>query len=224
MKNRLRTLINIHRVDHILDQHGLIVLVLYWVTGLLSIPSVSRWARHAPRKYPRLRFAYNEEKRKPSAAWQDAVALGLFALTPVAIRLTWADRKWEMGIGVVLSGYLIYDALTRHLRILWFDDLEPDAKGERRNVWSHRRILFLAIFSYAQAILLFPSIFHTVHLARDITYASLLERSFANATLIWLPAPTSAMDVIQISVSLIYLTVVIATAASISYQRKELAS
>jgi len=96
----------------------------------------------------------------------------------------------------------------------------PDA---RRGGSSHRRILFVAIFSFTQSIVLFPSIYRYAPGLSTYNHTTLQERSFSTATLFTLATPVTVVDVIQVSGSLFFLTIMIATMASIAYRRKEFA-
>jgi len=206
----------------IFRQHGMVSFILYWLTGVLSLLSASFWARWLPDTLPLIGRTHDPETGKRYPALQDGVFLLSLVLTPLAIRLAWADIR-TASAGCFLSAFLIFDSLSRHVRIMWFDDLEPNVPGVRRKVWSHRRILFLAILSYAQSIPLFSSLLHTAPLLRARPFQFLMDRSLGTATLLSLPDVITSLDILQIAVSLFYLAIVVATTASVAYKRGEAA-
>jgi hypothetical protein len=207
----------------IFDHHGLIVFLLYWVTEIASWLSLSHWLRALPRILP-CGFAFDTVSKTVKPWWQDIVFLLFFVLlTPLAVSKAWNPRPETAVYGFVLSIYLLFDTIVYHLRILWFDSLQPGISDARRGVSSHRRILFVAIFSFTQSIVLFPSIYRYVPGLSTENHTKLQERSFSTATLFNLTTPITVVDVIQVSVSLFFLTIMIATMASIAYRRKEFA-
>ena len=205
----------------IFARHGLIVFILYYVTEVASWASVGHWLRYLPRKIPWLGFALDANFNTVKAWWQDTVVLALLLLTPLAGSIACDPQPASAYAGRFLSIYLLFDAVIYDIRVLWFDDLKPGLPKYRRGVWSHRRILFLATFGYAQSIILFPSLYQQVPNLSTSSHTSLLERSFSTATLLSLNSPLTSVDVIQVAVSLFFLAIVIATTASIAYHRQE---
>lgn len=207
----------------ILDDHGLIVFVLYWLTEIGSKISASHQLRALPQKYPRFKFAFDTDSDKTKPSWQDAVTLFfLVVLTPIATGLSWDSRRWVAFLGFLFCIYLLLDNILYFSRVFWFDDLRPGDSNTRRRVTSHRRILFVALLGFGQSIFLFPSIYHHVSSLSGTSRQDLFERSFSTATLFSLPKPITLVDMIQVSVSLFFLVIVIAVTASIAYRRKEL--
>jgi hypothetical protein len=140
----------------IFDHHGLIVFLVYWVTEIASWLSLNHWLRALPRILP-CGFAFDTVSRTVKPWWQDIVFLLFFVLlTPVAVSKAWSPRPETAICGFVLSIYLLFDTIVYHLHVLWFDNLQPGIPDPRRGVSSHRRILFVAILSFAQSIVLFP--------------------------------------------------------------------
>jgi hypothetical protein len=206
----------------ILDRHGLIVFVLYWLTEIGSKISGSHRLRALPQTCRTFRFAYDPDSDKATAWWQDIVAIAfLCLLTPSAVYLSWVSNCGVAFVGLLFSIYLLLDTVLYFSRVLWFDDLRPGDSDQRRKVTSHRRILFVAVFSFGQSIVLFPSIYHHVPSLSNSCRQVLFERSFSTATLFSLSSPITLVDVIQVSVSLFFLAIVIAVTASIAYRRKE---
>lgn len=208
----------------ILQKHGLITWLLYWFTGLISLVTVSHWARWLPNYLPVIGETHDNENGKTKAWLQDSAALLVFGATGVAIYITWCGCMRFPDTGAWVAAYLILDSLSRHVRMMWFDDLEPWMPKKRREVWSHRRILFLGIISYALSIVLFTSLLHEVDHLQHKAFITLLERSFGTATLLSLPRSISEVDAVQVIISLFYLAIVVATTASIAYRRGEVAS
>jgi hypothetical protein len=206
----------------ILRDHGFIVTLLYWGTEVASWFSLGHWLRALPR-IDSIGWALDEKSSKPAPWWQDLVALLYFALTPLALSMAWSGNSRTSGIGSFISVYLLFDPLIYHVRVLWFDDLKPGIPDSRRGVWSHRRILFLAIGAYVQSIILFPAIYRQVDQLSDLTRSELASRSLAVATSLSLAEPVTYADLAQLSFSLFLLVIVIATTASIAYRRKEIA-
>jgi hypothetical protein len=206
----------------ILDRHGLIILVLYWVTEIVSWLSLGHWLRALPRKMSIFSFAFDATLGIVKAWWQDMIfLLTLILLTPLAVTMAWNSNPCLALLGTFFSGYFLFDAIIYHVRVLWFDDLQPGIPNSRRGVSSHRRILFVAIFSFIQSIFLFSSLYRGVSELPDRSYISLLQRSFSTATLLSLASPVTIVDVVQVSVSLFFLAIVIAVMASIAYSRPE---
>jgi hypothetical protein len=199
----------------IFHQHGLVVWGLYILSEVFSILSISRWLRRPP-AHRFLASAVDQDSGKPKAWWQDAVFLVLL-LAGTFIALLSCISGAPSQLATWLAWYFIYDGFSRHVRVQWFDDIEPRIQNRRRRVWSHRRILFIAILSYAQSILLFG----VIYLSRGLPTP--FERSFGLATLLALPTGLTGADVIQVMLSLFFLSVVIATAAANAYNRGEIA-
>ena len=205
-------------------EHGLIVWLAYWFTGIVSLVTISHWARWPRDKWPVVGYTHDKETGKTKPWLQDSVALFLLILSLPVLYLYWCNCTTIPKLWVWFSAYLILDPLSRHVRIMWFDDLEPGIKKIRRKVWSHRRILFLAILSYGQSIFLFTPLLQWVDFLRQKSFWTLWERSFGTATLTSLPHALTKVDVVQVLVSLFYLAIVVATTASIAYKRREVAS
>jgi len=206
----------------ILERHGLIVFILYWVSALLSLASVGYWLRWLPRRVASLSSAYDATSDRIKPWWQDIVfLLLLILLTPLAVDIASSPRQQIAQFGSFLSVYLVFDTVIFQICVLWFDDLRPGISDSNRGVSSHRRILFVAILSFSQSILLFPAIYRWVPELSGYSYPSLLERSFSTATLLSLSLPISAFDVVQVILSLFFLAIVIATMVSIAYRRHE---
>lgn len=203
--------------------HGLLVLILYYSTKVLQWASLSFWIRSLPRFVGKPDSAIDRKADKISAWWQDAVSLVFIAFTPAALLLALSPRSCLTCLGLALSGYLIFDAAIYYVRVLWFDDIQPSIVPTRRKVWSHRRILFLAIAAYAQSILLFGVLYSLVPALQGSDYLHLLEESFLTATLLGVNSPLSWVNVLQVGFSFFYLAIVIAITASISYRREEYA-
>ena len=198
-------------------RHGPVVAALWCLTEALSWGSVGHWLRWLPRKVPTLSFAFDSDADKVKPWWQDGVAIILLACTVVPFGLA----ALTPSRAALLAAYLIYDAALYHIRALWFDDISPGILTKRREVWSHRRILFLALLHYAQSILLFVPIYDYVLGSTLIGFPRLFQRSFTTATLVSLGHPFTGVDVAQVTVSLFYLAVVISTMASVAYRRPE---
>jgi len=205
----------------ILRKHGWIVLILYCLTEALSYLSIGHLIRAVPRCIRQFRFAFDLHNDKVKPGWQDAVAIGLLLLTPAAIDLASSHHPNEAFWGRLLASYLIADALLYHVRVLWFDDLKPRISPVRAQVWSHRRLLFVALAHYAQSIFLFGAVFLTIPQLQPIMLARALTRSFSNATLLSFPHTPTPTDIIQVSVSLFFIAISIATMASVAYRRQE---
>ena len=201
---------------HVLKRHGPLVVALWYTTEAASWLSIGHWLRWLPRRIRFLAFAYNAAADKVKPWWQDAVAMLLLAATALPFYLV--DGK---AASAAVAAYLIFDAAIYHIRALWFDDLTPWILSKRREVWSHRRILFLSLLHYLQSMLLFIPIYACV-LATSLAKAPhLFKRSFATATLMSLGHPLTGADMAQVAVSLFYLAVVVSTMASVAYRRPE---
>ena len=134
----------------IFNEHGLITWLLYWLTGTLSLASISHWARWLPDEVIDYK-THDKDTGKVKPWLQDLIALFLYLISVLAIYLSFRQCKYIACAGAVLTSYLLFDSLSRHARILWFDDIEPRAPEPRRKVSSHRRILFLGFLSYIQS-------------------------------------------------------------------------
>lgn len=212
------------RIDsrsEMLRHHGVIVLVLYYFTKFLSWLSIGHWFRSSPRIAGKPESAIDQTADKVSAWWQDGVSVLLLALTPFPILLAQNSQSCAACLGLFFSAYLIFDAVIYYIRVLWFDDIQPSIKGSRREVWSHRRILFLAVANYIQSIFLFAALYALTSEFTAATYSEMLQESFLTATLLGVDTPLSWVNVVQVGVSFFYLAVVIAITASISYRREE---
>jgi len=206
----------------ILRHHGWIVLVLYWMTEVISWLSIGHWLRQIPRLASGS-FGLETSPDKVKAWWQDCVFGAYLILAAISFSISWNPKAAISCLGSWLAVYVIFDSVIYHLRVLWFDDLKPGIDDSTRGVWSHRRITFLAIIGYAQSILLFSSIYrldpsHSLQSKQD-----LLSRAFSTATSLSVPGTPSALDRALICLTLFYLAIVIATTASVAYKRKEFA-
>lgn len=206
----------------ILCYHGLLVFALYWVSEVASWLSLGQWLRNLPR-LSSFKCGYDADRDKVLPWWQDIVLGFYLVLTIVAVIVTWHPTASIAYLGSWLAVYVLYDALVFQMRVLWFDDLMPCIPDTRRGVWSHRRILFVAIIGFCQTILLFPSIYRLLPRFATDTRSNLIERSFKIATSLELPDIFTWADVVLVLMALFFLVIVIATTASIAYHRKEIA-
>jgi hypothetical protein len=206
----------------VFGDHGLVVSVLYWITEIASWLSLGHWLRALPR-IDSIQRAVDPKTGKPMAWWQDLVAILYLGATPLAHAMAWGQNSRTACIGSYLAAYLLYDPVVYHIRVLWFDDLKPGIPDSRRGVWSHRRILFLAMAAYVQSIVLFPAIYHRVEQLAEMSQSDLFSRSLSVATSLSLSEPVTSIDLAQLALSLFLLVIVIATTASIAYGRREFA-
>lgn len=213
------------KLRDIFDRHGLIVFLLYCATEIISWLTYSHWLRALPRKLYFFRSAFDTSSKTVKPWWQDIVFLFSFLLlTPTALLMAWNSNTILAVLGTAFSGYILLDLFIYLLRVLWFDDLRPGIPDFNRGVASHRRILFVAILSFAQSILLFTPLYRCVPELYNLDFAILLRRSFSTATLLSFDPKFTVVDVIQVLVSLVFIVIAIATMASISYRRSEFRS
>jgi len=206
----------------IFRHHGCIVLSLYWLTEVASWLSLGHWLRHLPRPLNITR-ALDTDPDKVRPWWQDAVFALYLLLTFIAVKISWHPSTCIACLGSWLAVYVLYDAVIYHVRVLWFDDIKLSIHDSRRGVWSHRRITFLAIFGYAQMIILFPSIYRLDPTFASASKSSLFERSFSTATSLSMADPSTIIDKTLVVLTLFFIAIVIATTASVAYKRREFA-
>lgn len=142
--------------------------------------------------------------------------------------LAWAfaqePSKDAVRIGGVIAIYLIIDMVLYFSRVLWFDGLRPAIPKSGTQVWSNQRLLLVAVLSYAWSIILFSVIYRAFSDASSEESIELIQRSFKTATTLDLSDSLGAVSNAQIVISLFFLAIVIATIASISFKRDEIAS
>ena len=221
MSNEARSPMYVSTAD-MLRYHGVIVAALYWITEVLSWASLGHWLRFLPRRAP-IPAALDRRRDKVLPWWQDIVFLFYVLLAISAARFASSQVQSTARIGSWLAAYVIYDSLVYHIRVLWFDDLKPGITDDRRGVWSHRRITFLAVAAYVQAILLFPAVYRLDQGFARFSDSHLLARSFSAATSFSIGEPWRPLDVALVSIALFFLAIVIATTASVAYKRREFA-
>lgn len=207
----------------ILERHGLFTWALYWTTDGISHLTISHYLRALPEK--RLfHFARDPQLEKPLPWWQDIATLApAILLSAIAIPSAWSEKCVMQWIGFGFALWAVVDSVNYLLRVLWFDDLTPRFTQARKAVWSHGRILFVALLSYVQSIALFPVFYHRMTEHSAMTYPQLLERSLLTATLLEAAKPLRLATASQVTISLFLLTVAIAVIAAICYKREELA-
>jgi len=205
----------------LLRRHGVLIYALYYLSEFVSWASIGHWLRWLPRGVPALAIAFDRKEDKVAASWQDAVSVFMLAWTPFIVS-TVDDPRWCISsLSPILAGYVIYDALIYHVRVLWFDDLTPGSSAARSRVWSHRRIVFIAVANFVQSIFLLAVLQRASVAFAHTPYPQLLARSFTTATLLSAPDSLTAVDTFQIGISVFYLVIVIATTASVAYRRQE---
>ena len=211
------------RPSDVFRLHGPLVWFLYWAVRGLSCLTVSHIVRYLPYKLSLLRFVRDTRTTKVKAWWQDIASAVPLLMTVLVVRAASGLSVPASRCLQLAAAYLVFDLTIYHVRVLWFDDIAPGIGDSRRAVWSHRRILFLAIIAFVQSIFLFPAIYWLDPNLRGADYQSLLERSFTTATFTSIARELTAIDVVQVAISLFFLAMVIATTASIAYRRGEVA-
>lgn len=211
-------------LEDIRHRHGELVWLLYRLSDAISKLSVSHWLRGLPHSKPSLSRWLDSESNKPLPSWQDRVTfLPMLALTVLAVSAGFSRSSIMACAGAAIAGYALFiDTVNYHVRVLWFDDITPGIPDTQRGVWSHRRILFLAILGYLQSILLFPTACSAISSPRNLPYIDLLRQSFLTATLADVPVDLGTVGALQIFTSLFFLVVVIAVISSSGYERSEL--
>lgn len=198
-------------------------MILYWASWVVSKLSIGQILRTLPSKFDTLGFARDTKTVKVVPWWQDLASAVPLLLT-VPLVLTAKGTLLPAPLWISLAAiYLVFDAMIHPIRVLWFDDIAPKIGDARRAVWSHRRILFFSMLSYIQAILLFPAIYWLSPRLQGDGFHKLLVRSFKAATFTSIAEKLTLIDAAQVGVSLFFLAIVIATTASIAYQRNEVA-
>jgi len=137
--------------------------------------------------------------------------------------LSWGPNLGLRWLGGAFAIYGLIDTLNYHFRVLWFDDLAPEVPRSRIAVWSHRRILFLALIGYLQSILLFAALATPVGALSPPEIQRLLTTSFLTGTLVEVSNSLTLADVLQVFTSFFFLLIAISVMAEIAYGRREVA-
>jgi hypothetical protein len=211
-------------LDDVREKHGDVVWLLYRASDRLSKWSWGHRWRDLPRRKPTLREWLDPQTGKPKPSWQDrATIIPMAVLTAFSLALAFAGPPILACMGALIALYsLLVDTINYYVRVLWFDDLAPGLLDSQRGVWSHRRILFLAILGYIQSILLFPAIYRAIPGTSGQAFPTLLCRSFFTATLFEIGKNPTFADGIQVLTSLFFITIVIAVISATGYERFEL--
>ena len=205
-------------------KHGPLVAAFWWFTFALTIFSIQfNWLRLSRCKWFKKK-AYDIQYLKSKPWWQD---LGLFwwlLLGGFALIFVRSQSSCVICAGGVIAIYVVSDQILYHVRVLWLDSLRPAIKGSGKEVWSNRRVLVVSVLGYAWSIILFPAIYQVFGEPFAVASEDLPRLSFKTATTFDLSDSLFGVARFQIIVSLFFLAVVIATMASISYKRDEVAS
>jgi hypothetical protein len=88
----------------ILSRHGLIILLLYWMTEIASWLSVGHWLRALPKLAHPFRFAFNVASNTVKPWWQDTIFLfTLLLLTPLVVTVAWSPFPYLALLGPYAS-------------------------------------------------------------------------------------------------------------------------
>lgn len=206
------------------DTHGPIVTVFSGLTKYLTIISVQyNWFKLA--RHPRFKEkAFDIKYQKSKPWWQDLGLLWLVILSVIGFTLVRIPQRWAHLVGGGIGSYVLFDLILYHIRVLWFDGLSPAVEGSGTQVWSNHRLLLVSLLSYVWSIVIFPILYQSFGNLEDVSSLDLFRLSFKTATTFDLKDEYGIVALFQIIVSLFYLAVVIATMASMSYSREEIAS
>jgi hypothetical protein len=203
--------------------HGLFVLVGYLLVRLLRWTTPTRlWAKLSKACLLK-KYAWDSEHEKSRPWWQDLGIIIHVALVYLLVQITFSANtslNWAAKIG---AWYLLIDIIGYLAGVLWFDDLTPEPVLKRK-VWSHRRIFFQAVISFAESIVLFTILYHA---HGSICFWQLFSQSFTIATTLSIPDNIFINNMfwlacLQVAISLFFLVIVISVIASIGYTRPEL--
>jgi hypothetical protein len=200
--------------------HGPIVLVLYWLTQIVSWITITYLWLNLPRWGFCKSCALDQTYNKPKPWWQDLAVLISILLTVLALLMAWHGNSTIEAGAWWLGFYVLLDSIAYYVRVLWFDDIVPNITDEERKVWSHRRILFQAVINYLQSMLLFTVFRRGVQPSDNLE--GILFKSVEIAVTLE-PIEHNAVTVAQIAVSLFFIVVVVSVMVSIGYRRKEIA-
>lgn len=209
-----------------LKDHGFIVALFCWLfSWIRCILPYYRWFKLAEKIEKEC--VYDRAKKKPKPVWQDMYVLIIVVLTILILICNWLH--WIILITCV---WILLDIFVYHANVLWLDDIRPKRDYDIR-VWSHRRIVFVALINFAETIAIF-SILYRIWAGIPATILHSLLCSFRSATTLDFPEAflNSASNVhwahtiwgAQILCSLFFIVIVIATLAAIGYKRDEIAN
>ena len=205
-------------------KHGCLVLSVWYVADKLKCISLYYcWFKLARRPYKRI-TPFDEDTMKSKPYWQDIGYLVLLTLGTIGTILAWILplRFWWVGAGI--AGYVLCVVIHYLFTALWLDDLGSTILKSSRDVWSHRRILFVSITSFFFSILFFTALYRdTIQDVNSTLFFATLYKSFSVATTVSLESSVDWIGASQILFSLFLLAVTIATMASTAYRREELA-
>jgi len=210
-------------VNDILKWHGLFAFIGYWFCNCPgAINSLNLWEKIGKLKILK-KFTWNAEFDKLKPWWQDLVVLIIFLTTCIFVFITF-NRKPSLFI-VIVIWYFLFDIFIYFTKVLWFDRYAPNKPAKSLKVFSQIRVLFQAIISYSQSILLFGMLYSFYD--KSPKTSRYYQKSFEIATS--LGSPTEDLKIMhwlsnmQIVISLFLLIVVISVIASVGYKRGELA-
>lgn len=206
----------------IVKWHGIFVYAGYLVLFYLGNFSFIRWwFRFGKWKWIAKYARDMTGKTKPW--WQD---IGVLITMSFTVGIVWVAVRtpfspWLAGA----AWYFLFDMVSYHARVLWFDTLEPGKTADALKVFSHTRVLFHTFLNFGQSIFLFGILHH--YYASPPDGAGLYQASFELATTLTKPAELSGspawLITAHVLVSMFFLVVVISTVAAIGYRRGELA-
>ncbi len=208
----------------IFKEQGCLVSALWWVTYLLTFFSFQYCFSRIARRITWAHTPFDQGRKKAKPWWQDTALLIVVAIATGAFFLSFKPQPFVRCLAFVLLILTIVDLLNYHARVLWFDDLRPAIPDSSPYVWSHRRILFHAIISFATVVVIFAGLYTFNSDFAGGSPTGLLGQSFRTSVALDLRPHFGIVDAVQIGVSLFFIVVLLATIASTAYKRKELAT